>query len=66
MATKGTVTFEPVVEGTRMRWSWQVELRGAVKLMTPIMARIGRRQECANWERLKRVLEEQNRRPLNS
>jgi hypothetical protein len=34
--------------------------------MTPIMARIGRRQEQANWEGLKRVLEELNRRPENS
>jgi carbon monoxide dehydrogenase subunit G len=66
MDTKGIVTFEPVPEGTRMQWSWQVEPRGVVRLMTPIMARIGRRQEHANWEGLKRVLEELNRRPENS
>jgi hypothetical protein len=63
MDTKGSVTFAPVPEGTRMQWSWQVEPRGVVRLMTPIMARIGRRQEQANWEGLKRVLEELNRRP---
>jgi carbon monoxide dehydrogenase subunit G len=66
MDTKGSVTFAPVPEGTRMQWSWQVEPRGVVRLMTPIMARIGRRQEQANWEGLKRVLEELNRRPENS
>jgi carbon monoxide dehydrogenase subunit G len=59
MDTRGAVTFEPVPEGTRMRWSWEVEPRGALKLMTPIMARIGGRQEQANWEGLKRVLETQ-------
>jgi hypothetical protein len=42
-----------------MRWSWEVEPRDALKLMTPIMARIGGRQEQANWEGLKRVLETQ-------
>jgi carbon monoxide dehydrogenase subunit G len=66
MDTTGSVTFEPVLEGTRMQWSWRVEPRGVVRLMTPIMARIGRRQEQANWEGLKRVLEEPNRRPENS
>lgn len=59
MDTRGTVTFEPVPEGTRIRWSWEVEPRGALKLLTPIMGRLGRRQEQANWEGLKRVLERQ-------
>jgi carbon monoxide dehydrogenase subunit G len=66
MDTTGTVTFEPVAEGTRMQWSWQVAPRGVVRLMAPLMARIGRRQEQAIWEGLKRVLEELNRRPENS
>lgn len=60
MDTKGSVIFEPVPEGTRMRWSWEVEPRGALKLMAPIMARVGRRQEQATWEGLKRVIEQQN------
>src|SRR6266702_2149688 len=25
LLTAGTLTFDPVPEGTRMRWSWQVE-----------------------------------------
>jgi hypothetical protein len=57
MDTKGTVTFEPVPEGTLLRWSWEVEPRGALRLMTPIMARIGRRQEHAIWAGLKQILE---------
>jgi hypothetical protein len=44
MDTRGTVTFGPVPEGTR--WSWEVELRGALKLLTPIMgASVGARSK---------------------
>jgi Polyketide cyclase / dehydrase and lipid transport len=57
METSGTVTFEPISEGTLLRWAWQVEPRGALRAVTPIMARIGRRQEHAIWAGLKRVLE---------
>ncbi len=57
METRGTVTFEPVPEGTLLRWSWEVEPRGALRLVTSITARLGLRQERANWAGLKRVLE---------
>lgn len=55
---QGTLTFEPVPEGTRMRWSWELEPRGPFKLLGPIIARVGRRQEAATWASLKRFLEE--------
>lgn len=61
MDTNGTVTFEPVPQGTLLRWAWQVEPRGALRLTTPIMACIGRRQERAIWAGLKRVLEAHGR-----
>ncbi len=61
MDTSGTVTFEPVSGGTLLRWAWQVEPRGALRLVTPIMARIGRRQEHAIWAGLKQVLEAHER-----
>lgn len=57
MDIKGTLTFEPVPEGTRMRWSWELEPQGALKLMTPLIVLIGRRQERAIWTGLKRYLE---------
>ena len=44
MDIHGTLTFDPVTEGTRMRWLWKVEPRGLFKLMSPLIARIGRRQ----------------------
>ena len=61
MDFQGTLTFDPVPQGTRLRWSWEVEPRGVFKLMTPLIARMGQRQEEANWARLKRYLEAQER-----
>jgi uncharacterized protein YndB with AHSA1/START domain len=59
MEIRGTLTFEPVPGGTRMRWSWQVQPRGLLKLMSPLVARVGARQERAIWTGLKRLLEAQ-------
>jgi uncharacterized protein YndB with AHSA1/START domain len=59
MDIQGGLTFDPVPEGTRMRWSWDVAPRGLLKLATPMVARIGGRQERAIWTGLKRVLEGQ-------
>jgi uncharacterized protein YndB with AHSA1/START domain len=59
MDIQGTLTFDPVPVGTRMRWSWQMRPRGLLKLLTLVMAGIGRRQEEAIWTGLKRVLEAQ-------
>jgi hypothetical protein len=55
----GTLTFAPVPGGTRMRWSWVVRPKGAIRLLTPVISRIGRRQERAIWTGLKRYLEAQ-------
>lgn len=57
MDIEGRLTFDPVPAGTRMRWSWDLDPRGALKLMTPLLARMGRRQEERIWTELKRVLE---------
>jgi hypothetical protein len=45
-----------------MHWSWELEPRGVFKLMTPIVARMGRRQEKTVWANLKHLLEEQQPR----
>ena len=57
MEIDGTLTFDPVPAGTRMRWSWELEPRGPLKLVTPLIARIGRRQEMTIWTSLKHFLE---------
>jgi hypothetical protein len=59
MDTRGALTFEPVPEGTRMRWSWDVEPRGMFRAMGPLVARMGRRQEQRIWAGLKHLLEGQ-------
>jgi hypothetical protein len=54
---EGTLTFDAVAGGTRMRWAWDVETRGVLKLMSRIVA--GERQEETMWGNLKHLLEEQ-------
>jgi uncharacterized protein YndB with AHSA1/START domain len=53
----GTLTFDPVPGGTRMRWAWVVRPKGASRLLTPVISRIGRHQERAIWTGMKRYLE---------
>jgi uncharacterized protein YndB with AHSA1/START domain len=52
-----TLTFEPVAEGTRMRWSGAVRPKGALRLFAPLVTWVGRRQERRIWSNLKRHLE---------
>jgi uncharacterized protein YndB with AHSA1/START domain len=59
MDIRGTLTFDPVPTGTRMRWSWELRPRGLYKVLTPLVAWVGQRQEAANWAGLKRFLEGQ-------
>ena len=61
MLTSGTLTFEPVADATRMRWAWQVETPGRMKILAPVIVRMGRRQERRIWGSLKRLLEDQTR-----
>jgi hypothetical protein len=49
METEGALTFESVADSTRMSWSWDVRPRGPLRLMTPIVGAIGRRQELSIW-----------------
>lgn len=57
MTTDGSLSFTPVAGGTLMRWSWDVRLRGLLRLMSPLVGRLGRRQEREIWGNLKRLLE---------
>jgi uncharacterized protein YndB with AHSA1/START domain len=57
MDTEGALTFEPVADGTRMRWLWEVRPRGALHLVGSVVGVIGRRQERTIWGNLKRLLE---------
>lgn len=59
MEIRGELTFDSVPAGTRMRWSWDVAPQGLLKLATPLVTSLGRRQETAIWTGLKRYLEGQ-------
>ena len=66
MDIHSSLAFEPVGEATRMPWSSQLEPRGGFKLMTPILAPVGRRQAERIWRNLKRVVEEPHARAVES
>ena len=57
MSTDGALSFTPVADGTRMRWSWEVRPRGVLRLMSPLVSRLGGRRELDIWGNLKRLLE---------
>ncbi len=57
MDIEGRLVFDPVPEGTRMHWSWNLKPRGFLGLLTPLVARMGRQQELRIWTSLKRYLE---------
>ncbi len=42
-----------------MWWSWDVQPRGILKVMRPVVAWMGRRQEQRIWTSLKHLLEGQ-------
>ena len=58
MDIRGALTFATGPGGeTRMRWSWDLKPRGVLRVMTPLLARMGRRREKVVWSNLKHLLE---------
>jgi uncharacterized protein YndB with AHSA1/START domain len=57
MEIEGALTFQALPEGTLMRWTWNLQPRGLLKLMSPLIARMGRRNELTIWTSLKRYVE---------
>jgi Polyketide cyclase / dehydrase and lipid transport len=53
----GTLTFARVEGGTRLRWSWEMRLRGAMRVLSPLLSAIGPRWEYRNWAGLKHFME---------
>lgn len=60
---KGVLVFERDGDGTLMRWQWDMEPKGSFRLLTPLIAVMGRRQERAIWTGLKSYLEGNGPRP---
>lgn len=57
MQVDGTLTFEEVEGGTRLRWDWEMGLLGPMRLLSPVLALIGPTWERRNWIGLKKYLE---------
>jgi hypothetical protein len=57
MSTDGAISFTTVPDGTRMNWSSDVQPRGLLRLMSPLVSWLGRRQERKIWGNLKGLLE---------
>ncbi len=53
----GTLTFDQADGGTRMRWAWHMRLRGAMRVLSPVVRAIGPRWEQRNWAGLKQFME---------
>jgi hypothetical protein len=54
---EGTLTFEEVDGGTRLRWDWQMGLVGPIRGAVSAARRIGPGSERRNWLGLKKYME---------
>lgn len=61
MRVDGTLTFEDVEGGTRLRWDWDMDLVGRMRMLSPVLALIGPRWERRNWVGLKEYMESARR-----
>ena len=57
MQVEGTLTFEEVEGGTRLRWDWDMGLVGPMRVLSPVLAVIGPGWERRNWVGLKQYME---------
>ncbi|WP_327635204.1 SRPBCC family protein [Kribbella sp. NBC_00482] len=53
----GTLTFDEVEGGTRLRWDWDTVLLGWSRLLSPVLSVFGRGWERRNWVGLKKYME---------
>ena len=53
----GTLTFEDTGGSTRLRWDWEMDLIGGMRIMSPVLALVGPRWERRNWVALKQYVE---------
>lgn len=61
MQAEGTLTFDEVEGGTRLRWDWDMGLVGPMRLLSPVLALVGPGWERRNWVGLKQHMESDRR-----
>jgi uncharacterized protein YndB with AHSA1/START domain len=57
MQVDGTLTFEEVDGGTRLRWDWDMGMVGPMRTLSPVLAVVGPGWERRNWLGLKQYME---------
>lgn len=57
MQIDGTVTFTDEGGGTLLRWNWDMNLVGPIKVFSPVLGLVAPRWERRNWVALKRYVE---------
>ena len=57
MDLHGGLPFDPAPDGTRMRWSRVLQPSGMLRMLSPLVANTGRRQERTIWTGLEDHLE---------
>ena len=57
MHADGTLTFDEVEGGTRLRWDWNMAMVGPMRILSPVLALIGPGWERRNWVGLKEYME---------
>lgn len=57
MVMDGELVFAALGESTRMKWAWDVQPTGTLRIFSPLVRWIGRRQEARIWNSLKQHLE---------
>lgn len=57
MTVDGELVFASLGESTRMTWAWDVLPTGTMRIFSPLVTWMGRRQEARIWSSLKHYLE---------
>jgi uncharacterized protein YndB with AHSA1/START domain len=57
LSVAGDLTFTPHDGGTRLRWDWDLQLSGRLRLLSPVLRLVGPAWERRNWVGLKAYLE---------
>ena len=57
MRVDGTLSFQEVDGGTRLRWDWNMGLVGPMRVLAPVLAAIGPSWERRHWVGLKEYRE---------
>lgn len=65
MGLTGILTFTQTDTGTHVDWTWLLELSGLLSLMTPIMARLLKKEGESTLSNLKQLLENGEFKPLD-